>query len=100
MSLKIHAQTSFYANAVEFWLVEQIAGEKRAFGKPIVMEVQEREGLLVEPTFRIPLDNAQELFEQLWKQGFRSAHDKGNAEALDAARREHIGDLRKAAKLA
>lgn len=96
--LKLHAQTSFYANAVEFWLAEE-SGDKLALGTSVTMEDVER-GLMAPPTFRIPLDNVQELFEQLWKQGFRSAHDKGNAETLDAARQEHIGDLRKAAKLA
>ena len=98
MTMKLHAQTSFYANAVEFWLVDERDG-KRSFGTSVTMETSEP-GLEQPPTFRIPLDNAQELFEQLWAQGFRSAHDRGNSEALDTARREHIADLRKAAKLA
>lgn len=96
--MKLHAQTSFYANAVEFWLVDQF-GDKQSFGESVTMKVADMPGGLHNPTFKIPLDSAQELFEQLWKQGFRSAHDKGNAAALDAARTEHIADLRKAAKL-
>ena len=38
--------------------------------------------------------------EMLWAQGFRSKHDRGGADKLDAARVEHLADLRKAAKLA
>ena len=95
--MKLHAQTSFYQQAVEFWLHDE-RGERRFIGTSITME-DRTDGIVVEPTFRLPLNDAQELFEQLWKQGFRSAHDKGNSEALDAARKEHIADLRKAAKL-
>jgi hypothetical protein len=97
--MKLHPSTEVYQGRVNFYLVEERHGEKRSFGKPVTMETPEMEGLLMEPTFSLPLDEAQELFEKLWAQGFRSKHDRGNSEALDAARREHIGDLRKAAKL-
>lgn len=51
------------------------------------------------PTLILGMDAAQELFEELWAQGFRSVNDKGSSDRLDQARREHIDDLRKAAKL-
>lgn len=95
--MKLHAQTSFYANAVDFWLVDE-RGERRSVGTAVTME-DKTDGLIGSPTFSVSLNGAQELFEELWRQGFRSAHDKGNSEALDTARREHIADLRKAAKL-
>jgi hypothetical protein len=98
-NLRLHTNIEFVQDAVSFWLVEEDQ-RRRSFGKPVIMETPKAEGILMEPTFRLPTSAAQEMFEQLWKQGFRSKHDKGNAEALDAARREHIGDLRKAAKLA
>lgn len=88
-----------YQDRVSFYLIDERFGDKKSFGKRVTMETVE-DGLLVEPTLSIPITAAQELFEALWAQGFRSKHDKGNSEALDAARREHIGDLRKAAKLA
>jgi hypothetical protein len=56
-------------------------------------------GASVPPSFSLHMDAAQEMFEQMWAQGFRAKHDKGNAEALDTARREHIADLRVAAKI-
>ena len=53
------------------------------------------------PTLSVDEEAVQALFEELWSLGFRSARDKGsNPEALDEARRDHIADLRKAAKLA
>ena len=94
---RLHAQTSFYANRVEFWLLDYDRG-KRAVAKDIVFEEVEP-GMPISPSFSLELDIAQEFFEELWRQGFRSAHDKGSAEALDVARKEHIADLRKAAKL-
>lgn len=96
--MKLHSNIEFVQDAVSFWLVHETAGEAESIGKPVEM-VPCDVGLMVEPTFRLRTSEAQEMFEQLWKQGFRSKHDNGNSEALDAARREHIDDLRRAAKL-
>lgn len=64
------------------------------------MEFEKGEdGLPCEPAFRLSMEAAQEFFEMMWAQGFRSKHDRGGADKLDAARTEHIADLRKAAKL-
>lgn len=96
--MKLHPQLNIYNDSLDFWLVDERDG-KRRIALPVTFDEGERDGLLVEPTFCISMSDGQELFERLWGQGFRSKHDKGNAESLDAARREHIGDLRKAAKL-
>jgi hypothetical protein len=97
--IKAHTNIEFLQDCVSFWLVDE-GDRKRGIGLPVTMQIQEAEGMFHEPTFRLNTAAAQEMFEQLWRQGFRSKHDNGNADALDAARREHIGDLRKAAKLA
>jgi hypothetical protein len=96
-SLKLHSQVSFLLGGVQFWLVDEFRDGKRAFGEPVTMKTEEHDGLLHEPTFVLDKDCAQEFFEELWAAGFRSIHDTGGADKLDAARREHIGDLRKAA---
>jgi hypothetical protein len=98
ITLKLHPQLETYQDAVKFFLVDDHGG-KRAVALPVTMEAG-KEGALIEPAFALSTGETQELFEKLWAQGFRSKHDKGNAEALDAARLEHIADLRKAAKLA
>ena len=95
---RLGAQVVYYGDQVEIYAIDHRDG-KTAYGKPIVFEVGP-EGMLCEPILRLPMDAAQEFFEQLWAQGFRSKHDKGSAKELDAARTEHIADLRKAAKLA
>jgi hypothetical protein len=95
---RMAAQVSFISDSVDFYLADFSTG-KRFDAKPAEFgEVPE--GSLGVPTFRLPMDKAQEFFEQLWAQGFRSKHDRGGADRLDAARSEHIADLRKAAKLA
>jgi hypothetical protein len=96
--MRLHTQLEAYQDCVNFYLADE-RGEKRFLGQPVVMAEQEP-NIYVEPTFRLSSGEAQELFERLWSQGFRSVHDKGGAKELDAARKEHIADLRKAAKLA
>ena len=54
-------------------------------------------GLVAEAGFTLDMDAAQKLFEELWNQCFRSVNDRGNSDKLDAARKEHIDDLRKMA---
>lgn len=98
MADKIAAQATFYNDQVDFWIFDWRDGRKRVVARNIEYE-EFPEGGPTPPSVSIPFDAAQELFEQLWAQGFRSKHDKGNAAALDAARQEHIGDLRRAAKL-
>lgn len=65
-----------------------------------VVDYTPRVGTALEPSFRVERPAAQALFEELWAQGFRSKHDNGHADKVDAARREHIADLRKVAKVA
>jgi hypothetical protein len=93
---RLAAQTVFYSDQVEFYLVEFRYG-KRADASVTFEEVPD--GNLAAPTFRLTMEAAQEFFEQLWAQGFRSMHDRGSSDRLDAARAEHIADLRRAAKL-
>lgn len=94
---RLATETSFYSNQVNFYLAEY------RMGKPHVAKVEYAEesnpGLPYGPSFSLPMETAQEFFEMLWSQGFRSKHDRGSADRLDAARAEHIADLRRAAKL-
>jgi hypothetical protein len=94
---RLAAQVSYYGQQVDFYLADYRGG-KHTLAKKIVFEKTD-EAVTTEPSFRLEIEVAQELFEQLWAQGFRSKHDQGNADKLDAARQEHLADLRKAAKL-
>lgn len=101
--VKLVPEVQAFSRKVAFWLVDYgQRGECFAFGESVVMHRSDGDEYAVHappPTFSLPVDTVQELFEQLWAQGFRSVHDTGGAEKLDAARREHIVDLRRAAKL-
>lgn len=82
---RAHASVSWPMQAVHFYV--------RLPQNPTVP------GEYIEPTFSLSMDAAQAFFEELWAQGFRSKHDRGSSDRLDEARKEHIDDLRKAAKL-
>ena len=96
---RLAAQTVHYGHRVDFYLADHDQTGRRMYAKEIAFEAPEHVGMLLPPSFSLHVDAAQELFEMLWAQGFRSPHDKGGAKELDAARREHIADLRRAAKL-
>lgn len=95
---RLAAQTSFYGQRVDFYLADHDRTGNRLIASKIEFKLM-ADGAYVEPSFSLSMDMAQELFQQLWAQGFRSPHDRGSSETLDAARREHIDDLRRAAKL-
>jgi len=96
---RLAAQTTFYRNQVDFWLADYDMGGKQRIATSVIFE-DLPEGMAANSAFSLSLDVTQELFEQLWAQGFRPKHGAGGTVELDAARKEHIADLRKAAKLA
>lgn len=95
--MRAAAQVVYCSDHIEFYLADYRGG--RRFDAQSVVFEEGLEGAPAAPVFRLQMDAAQELFEQLWAQGLRSKHDRGNADRLDAARAEHIADLRRAAKL-
>jgi hypothetical protein len=98
MTIQLNPQVDAYNDGVSFY-VGELREDGRYIGQPVVM-VPAGTGQYCDPTFRLRYEQAQELFEKMWAQGFRSKHDRGASDRLDAARQEHITDLRKAAKLA
>lgn len=95
---RMAASVEHYGDRVAFYLQEQGLDGKRRIAAIEYSELGE--GLPCDPSFALPMESAQELFEMMWSQGFRSKHDRGGSDRLDAARAEHIADLRRAAKLA
>jgi hypothetical protein len=97
--IRFHVESRFYANRFAIFMQDE-QGERRALAKPIVFEKvePEKEGLLsTDPALDLQASEAQELFEAMWRAGFRSKHDRGSVDTLDAARLAHIEDLRRAA---
>lgn len=95
---RMAASVEHYGDRVAFYLADYVSDGKRRMAS--IDYIEKEGGLYCEPSFSLSMETAQELFEMMWSQGFRSKHDRGGADRLDAARAEHIADLRKAAKLA
>lgn len=99
----LRAHVDPIAHAVNFYVAQEVRytrlADRQVLTEEGIIDYQPKPGEVLEPSFRADMDAVQGLFEQLWAQGFRSKHDNGNADKLDAARKEHIEDLRKAAKL-
>jgi hypothetical protein len=92
------------AQAVRFYVAQETRftrlADRRVLTEEGIKDFRPQRGEYIDPSFNVDMEAAQQLFESLWAQGFRSVHDKGNADKLDDARQAHIDDLRKVAKIA
>ena len=63
--------------------------------KPVVLEYEEceRDGYIVEPTMRMPIEWAQQMINELWREGFRPNNGEGSVSQVESMK-EHIKDLR------
>jgi hypothetical protein len=66
-------------------------GDKLA--KPLIFE-ECKEGLLKEPTFNLRRAEAQQLFNLLWREGYRPADGTGNTGHTQALS-NHLEDMRR-----
>ena len=75
--------------------VELLVHKGNAYGVNVIMETKEP-GLMVEPTIRIGMNEAQTLMDDLWNAGLRPTEGAGSAGSLRATEK-HLGDMRKIA---
>ena len=75
--------------------VELLIRQGNAFGVNVVMETKEP-GMMVDPTLRIGMDEAQLLMDDLWNAGLRPTEGAGSAGSLRATEK-HLQDMRKIA---
>ena len=73
-------------------IFDQTSTEK-LIAKPLVFE-KYKEGLLADPTFKLHRVEAQQLFNLLWKEGYRPADGTGNAGHTQALS-NHLEDMRR-----
>ena len=84
------------ATASPWWRgVDILLRQGTAYGVKVLMEAKEP-GVVVDPTVRISVDEAQTLMDDLWRCGLRPAEGAGSAGAMRAVER-HVDDLRKIA---
>ena len=81
-----------WSEKVEFLLCHHETGKPRAVAKPLEFE-EVPQGAIVNPTFSLHGDEAQELMDMLWNCGLRPTQGKQSAGQLDAVER-HLADMR------
>jgi hypothetical protein len=96
----VHVEGRDYGKRWDFFVLKD-TDDARALAQPVVFEdLPVEAGMYAgpgDPTFSLFGEDAQSFFEAMWRAGFRSKHDRGSIDTLDAARKEHIADLRRAA---
>ena len=72
--------------------VELLVRQGNAYGVSVTMETK-KPGLVVEPTLRIGMAEAQTLMDDLWNAGLRPTEGAGSAGSLRATE-AHLNDMR------
>lgn len=88
----INAQREIWSDAIAIRL--GMRGESGfAVAMPPTMQVIEP-GSLIQPTFRLPLDAAQRLMDELWQAGVKPSQSIGSTGQVEAIK-YHLEDMRK-----
>lgn len=93
--MKARAQKTNWSPDVEVLLFQQ-NGRYRDYVTNLVMthEDESSAGKIIEPTFHLSYEEAQQLMDDLWQCGLRPSEGTGSAGAL-AATQKHLEDMRK-----
>lgn len=92
-NIKVRAMSSPWRSCVEF-SVQNISNTGILnYGSYVVME-QAVHGEVISPTFKLDMDAAQCLMDDLWNCGLRPTEGTGSAGALKAVE-NHLQDMRK-----
>lgn len=89
--LKARAFAAPWWNGIEI-LLTAIRDGKRSIATDVVFTEVE-EGIIKEPSFRLEVEDAQVLMDDLWKSGLRPTEGSGSAGQL-AATQKHLEDFR------
>jgi len=91
--MKARAQKSNWSADVEILLMER-QDRGYAYGTIVTMEYNEDVAQIIEPTFKMRYEEAQQLMDDLWQCGLRPSEGTGSAGAL-VATQKHLEDMRK-----
>ena len=93
---KLWAERSPWSNRVEFILFERVSANAVSHSTAINMYTpsENEVGNMIEPTFSLDMEEAQELMDNLWQLGLRPTEGTGSAGSLAATER-HLEDMRK-----
>lgn len=91
--LKIQGGFDWSWGSLAILIGEDLPDGNVAVAKPLEMQVTNR-GIIVAPTFRLEKNEAQQLFDLLWKEGYRPNDGTGNSSHV-AAIQYHLEDMRR-----
>lgn len=93
--IKARATSAPWWDGVEFLLSDHRGMGVIGYAHPIEFEVNEEKysARIIDPTFRLSMDEAQTLMNDLWNCGLRPSEGTGSAGAL-AATQKHLEDMR------
>lgn len=85
-----------YDEAVDLLVRVKHGDGRRSIGGPIVFRDLEPGHLILEPTMRMKIGEAQGLMDELWRCGLRPTEGSGSAGSLAATER-HLTDMQRIA---
>lgn len=91
--LEIMAAPRFLTNGFEFLIKQKSMNENSQVATGLIMQ-KHKQGMHLEPTFRLDREQAQVLFDQLWQMGLRPQDGTGNSGHV-AAINYHLEDMRR-----
>lgn len=92
--IQARAQRGNWGGQIEFLLRDWYGNTSLCgYAKDIIFEKKD-DGTLIEPSFSMSYENAQQLMDDLWVCGLRPSEGIGSAGAL-AATEKHLDDMRK-----
>lgn len=89
-------EQSMYRDSVDFLLLHHRGGQTTSGQRTEFVLVPSEEGLILEPTFSVTRQEAQQIINGLWRSGFRPKDGSGaiaHVEAIEG----HLQDMRKIA---
>jgi hypothetical protein len=94
MTLRLRTGYELFSDSQGFLLEEAtFPGSPRNVGVSVTIQTVER-SMVINPTFTLQQYAVQELFDQLWAQGYRPKDGTGNGGHVEALK-YHLEDIRK-----
>lgn len=90
---RLRAEREPWNDSISFMFIEKLDNGHKAYGTTVVMQTIEQTAYKInEPTFRLSMEAAQVLIDNLWDCGLRPSEGSGSAGAL-AATQAHLKDM-------
>ncbi len=92
MKYQFHATRNFYSPGIQLHMAD-VGGRQLAVATNITFQVTEDHAVREQPLIDLPLEEAQQLMDELYHCGVRPSQAAGSAGQLDAVK-YHLEDMR------